>query len=117
MVHYICRGCSGSLPDVGVCENPDCSEQWELMVECDCQDGAHGLQQGASLDVKDANGNQLKDGDSVVLVKDLTLRGTSQKIKQGTKVAKIKLTDNPEEIDCKIDGMAIVLRTEFLKKV
>ena len=116
MHHFYCPGCSESLLEVGVCEKEACSHQWEMMIECECVDGLHGKEQEKPV-VKDANGNVLADGDSVVLIKDLTLRGTSQKIKQGTKVSKIRLTENPEEVDCKIDGSAIVLRVEFLKKV
>lgn len=116
MTHYYCPGCNHNLEEVGICETEDCENQWEMMQECECKDGLHG-NTAPKQEVKDANGNLLQNGDNVVLVKDLTLRGTSQTIKQGTKVSKIKLTDNPEEIDCKINGTAIVLRTEFLKKV
>lgn len=116
MKHYFCSGCGESLQEIGVCEKESCSHQWEMMGECDCSDGFHGKEQERPI-AKDSNGNVLADGDSVVLIKDLTLRGTSQKIKQGTKVSKIRLTNNPAEVDCKVDGMAIVLRTEFLKKV
>lgn len=68
------------------------------------------------LIVKDSNGNILKDGDSVLLVKSLKVKGSPVTLKQGTLVKKIKLTGNPEEVDCKVEGMSIVLRTEFLKK-
>ncbi|MBI5754439.1 alkylphosphonate utilization protein [Candidatus Peregrinibacteria bacterium] len=71
----------------------------------------------APMVVKDSNGTELKDGDSVVLIKDLTLRGSSTTFKRGTKVTGIRLTGNAEEVDCKLGGSAIVLRTEFLKKV
>lgn len=116
MKHFVCPGCSDTLSELGICEKDGCSHQWEMMIECDCADGLHGQEKVKPV-VKDANGNVLVDGDSVVLIKDLTLRGTSQKIKQGTKVSKIRLTDNPQEVDCKVDGMAIVLRVEFLKKL
>lgn len=66
--------------------------------------------------VKDSNGNVLKDGDTVTLIKDLKVRGTSSVLKRGTTVKNIKLTDDPSEIDCRISGSSIVLRTEFLKK-
>lgn len=66
--------------------------------------------------VKDSNGNVLKDGDTVTLIKDLKVRGTSSVLKRGTTVKNIKLTDDPAEIDCRISGSNIVLRTEFLKK-
>jgi protein PhnA len=52
-----------------------------------------------------------------VLIKDLKVKGSSQVLKQGTKVSKIRLTDDPEEIDCRINGSAMVLKTAFIKKV
>lgn len=66
--------------------------------------------------VKDSNGTVLKDGDSVTLIKDLKLKGSSTVIKRGTMVKNIKLTDDPQEIDCRVNKMDIVLRAEFLKK-
>lgn len=65
---------------------------------------------------KDSNGNELKDGDSVTLIKDLKVKGSSLTLKRGTMVKRIKLTDDPAEVDCRIQGNDIVLRTEFLKK-
>ncbi len=69
------------------------------------------------METKDSNGNILKDGDTVTLIKDLKLKGSSSVLKRGTTVKNIKLTDDPAEIDCRISGSNIVLRTEFLKKV
>ena len=66
--------------------------------------------------VKDAYGNVLADGDSVTLIKDLKLRGSSEVLKQGTKVKNIRLVDGDHEIDCKIDGAAMGLKAEFVKK-
>ncbi|HEX5063248.1 MAG TPA: zinc ribbon domain-containing protein YjdM [Kofleriaceae bacterium] len=66
--------------------------------------------------VKDANGNVLADGDSVTLIKDLKLRGSSEVLKQGTKVKNIRLVDGDHEIDCKIDGSAMALKACFVKK-
>jgi protein PhnA len=66
--------------------------------------------------VKDSNGNPLNDGDSVTLIKSLKVKGSTTTLKQGTLVKKIRLTDNDEEVDCKIEGMSIVLKTCFLKK-
>lgn len=119
MAHYVCKGgCGGVLEEIGICETEGCSNQWEMMEECDCKDGKHGMEGGGeAIVVKDSNGNVLKDGDDVVLIKDLTLRGSSTTFKRGTKVSGIKLTDNSEEVDCKLGGTAIVLRVEFLKKV
>lgn len=68
------------------------------------------------LIVKDSNGKQLATGDTVVLIKDLKVKGYSTTLKQGTVIKKIRLTDNDEEVDCKVDGMSIVLKTMFLKK-
>jgi len=67
--------------------------------------------------VKDAAGNLLADGDQVTLIKDLKVKGTSTTLKQGTVIKAIRLTDNPEEIDCRFDGIkGLVLRTEFVRK-
>ncbi len=68
------------------------------------------------MEVKDSNGNILENGDSVVLIKDLPVKGSSQKLKRGLVVKKIRLTSNPAEIDCKIGGSQIVLKTCFVKK-
>lgn len=67
--------------------------------------------------VKDANGNILQNGDSVVTIKNLPVRGSSQSIKAGTKVRNIRLVDSDHNIDCKIDGFgAMALKSEFVKK-
>lgn len=68
------------------------------------------------MEVKDCNGNPLNDGDSVVLMKSLKVKGGGTTLKKGTVVKRIRLTDDNEEVDCKVEGMSIVLRTEFLKK-
>lgn len=69
------------------------------------------------MEVKDSNGSLLNDGDTVTLIKDLKVKGSSLVLKRGTTVKKIKLTDDVAEVDCKINGSNIVLRTEFLKKI
>nr|WP_298224605.1 zinc ribbon domain-containing protein YjdM [Flavobacterium sp.] len=68
------------------------------------------------MEVKDSNGNLLSDGDSVTVIKDLKVRGSSDVIKRGTMVKNIRLTDDPAEIDCRVNKTAMVLRTEFVKK-
>ena len=71
----------------------------------------------AGIEVRDASGNPLADGDSVVLVKDLKVKGAGQTLKQGTVIRLIRLTDNPDEIDCRHDAIkGLVLRTEFVRK-
>lgn len=70
------------------------------------------------MDIKDSNGAILKEGDSVTLIKDLKLKGTSTTLKRGTIVKNIHLTSDEEEIECRVDGMkGIILKTCFLKKV
>jgi protein PhnA len=86
-----------------------------------CPECAHEFEDNASAAVgadvpKDSNGAELLDGDSVTVIKDLKVKGSSMVIKRGTKVKSIRLTENPEEVDCKIDGSSIVLKTCFLKK-
>jgi protein PhnA len=70
-----------------------------------------------NVEVRDASGNLLADGDSVVLIKDLKVKGAGQTLKQGTVIRSIRLTENPEEIDCRHDAIkGLVLRTEFVRK-
>ncbi|MGO7074159.1 alkylphosphonate utilization protein [Rhizobium johnstonii] len=72
---------------------------------------------GGEAAVRDASGNVLADGDSVTVIKDLKVKGAGQTLKQGTVIRSIRLTDNPEEIDCRHDGIkGLVLRTEFVRK-
>lgn len=72
---------------------------------------------GAS-DIRDAHGTPLADGDTVTVVKDLKLKGTSSVVKVGTKVKSIRLVEGDHNIDCKIPGVgAIALKSEFVKKV
>lgn len=85
---------------------PDCSHEWTNEAN----------QQEADDTPRDSNGTELIDGDAVTVIKDLKVRGSSMVIKRGTKVKSIKLTENPDEVDCKIDGSGIVLKTCFLKK-
>lgn len=89
---------------------PDCNHEWnpdEDLNEAGETDSA----------VKDANGNILNDGDTVVVVKDLPVKGAPKPIKAGTKVKSIRLTDGDHNIDCKIDGFGSMgLKSEFVKK-
>lgn len=85
-----------------------CGHEWPCAAEAPAPDG--------SRVVRDAHGAVLADGDTVVLIKDLKLRGSSGTIKGGTKAKNICLVDGDHEIDCKIDGIAIGLKAEFVKK-
>lgn len=67
--------------------------------------------------IKDANGNVLHDGDDVIVIKDLPVKGAPKAIKAGTKVRGIRLTDGDHNIDCRVDGFgAMALKSEFVKK-
>jgi protein PhnA len=67
--------------------------------------------------IKDANGNVLNDGDTITVIKDLKVKGSSSVIKVGTKVKNIRLVDGEHDIDCKIDGIgAMKLKSQFVKK-
>lgn len=67
--------------------------------------------------VRDSNGTVLADGDSVILIKDLKVKGAGQTLKRGTVIKSIRLTDDDQEIDCRFEGIkGLVLRAEFVKK-
>ena len=69
------------------------------------------------VEVRDAVGNLLADGDQVTLIKDLTVKGAGQTLKQGTLIKSIRLTGDPQEIDCRFEGIkGLVLRAEFVRK-
>lgn len=87
----------------------DCGHEWPAVSETTAED--------SDPVVKDANGNVLQDGDSVVLVKDLKLRGSSQVLKQGTKVRSIRVVGGDHDVEGKIDGSVMMLKSQFLKKV
>jgi protein PhnA len=71
----------------------------------------------SSIEVRDAVGNLLADGDQVTLIKDLDVKGAGQTLKRGTLIKSIRLTGDPQEIDCKFDGIkGLVLRAEFVRK-
>ncbi len=69
------------------------------------------------METKDSNGNILSDGDSVTIIKDLKLKGTSTNLKRGSTFKNIRLTNTPEEIECRDGKSWIVLKTMFVKKV
>ncbi len=75
------------------------------------------MEEDEKIIVKDAHGNVLENGDSVVIIKDLKVKGSSIVLKQGTKIKNIRLTDDDDLIECNADGIkGLVLRVEFLKK-
>ena len=86
---------------------PSCGHEWTPAAEASVEDTA----------VRDANGNVLVSGDSVIVIKDLKVKGSSLVVKGGTKVKNIRLVDGDHDIDCKIDGIgAMQLKSEFVRK-
>lgn len=86
---------------------PECAHEWTLTENAAVEE----------LVVKDANGNILQDGDTVTVIKDLKVKGSSTPLKIGTKVKNIRLVDGDHNIDCKIDGFgAMSLKSEYVKK-
>ncbi|HEY4651207.1 MAG TPA: zinc ribbon domain-containing protein YjdM [Pontibacter sp.] len=86
---------------------PECGNEWN----------PGEVEEETGLKVIDANGNELKDGDSVVVIKDLPVKGAPKPVKAGTKVKNIRLTDGDHNIDCKIDGFGSMgLKSEFVRK-
>lgn len=91
---------------------PECSHEWSLESEANV-DSNEDIRV-----IKDANGNILSDGDSVTVIKDLKVKGSSSVLKIGTRVKNIRLVDGDHDIDCKIDGFgAMKLKSEFVKKI
>ena len=86
---------------------PECAHEW--------QPGAAENTDSAN-EVKDSNGNILANGDSVILIKDLKLKGSSTVLKKGAKAKNIRLVDGDHEIDCKVEDMKVMLKASFVKK-
>ena len=81
------------------------------------QSAEAGEASGEDIVVRDAVGNVLTDGDQVTLIKDLTVKGAGQTLKRGTLIKSIRLTGDPQEIDCRYEGIkGLVLRAEFVRK-
>jgi protein PhnA len=88
---------------------PDCAHEWPMA-------GAAAEQDEGDAVIKDSNGTPLADGDAVILIKDLKVKGSSITLKKGTKVKSIRLVGGDHDIDCKVDGVSFMLKSEFLKK-
>ncbi|NQV69119.1 MAG: alkylphosphonate utilization protein [Pseudohongiella sp.] len=101
--------CEYAYQDGGLYMCPECAHEWT-------QEESEAEQ--ADKQVKDANGNVLTDGDTVSVIKDLKVKGSSSVVKVGTRVKNIRLVEGDHDIDCKIDGIgAMKLKSEFVKKV
>ncbi|NNC37851.1 MAG: alkylphosphonate utilization protein [Acidimicrobiales bacterium] len=98
--------CEYTYADGALLVCPECAHEWNPAHYAD-----------AAM-IRDVNGNELKDGDTVSVIKDLKVKGSSLVVKVGTKVKNIRLVDGDHDIDCKIDGIgAMKLKSEFVKKV
>jgi len=94
-----------SREDLYAC--PECGHEWNPAT----------VAEAGGLRVKDANGNLLADGDTVIVIKDLPVKGASGPIKVGTKVKNIRLTEGDHNIDCRVEGFgAMALKSEFVRK-
>ncbi|CAM4119296.1 Alkylphosphonate utilization protein [Comamonas aquatilis] len=104
-------GLDNTYPDGDQLICPDCAHEWSASAPADDEDNGPRV-------IKDANGAPLADGDSVLLVKDLKVKGSSTVIKKGTKIKGIRLVyDNGDhDVDCKTDQGPFILKSEFLKK-
>lgn len=108
------------LPNCPACGSEYSYEDGNMLV---CPECAHEWlpgEENADADervIKDVNGNVLTDGDSVTVIKDLKVKGSSSVVKVGTKVKNIRLVEGDHDIDCKIDGIgAMKLKSQFVKK-
>lgn len=107
-----CPQCNSSLTyhDCNMFVCPECAHEWS-------EDQSSTSDTTDSKTIKDAVGNILNDGDSVTVIKDLKVKGSSLIVKVGTKVKNIRLVDGDHDIDCKIDGIGpMKLKSEFVKK-
>jgi len=109
------------LPPCPSCNSPYTYEQGPLLVCPECAyewtPVAEAAESGPKV-IRDANGTPLADGDTVTVIKDLKIKGSSLVVKVGTKVKNIRLVDGDHDIDCKIDGVGSMgLKSEFVRKV
>ncbi|RJO96912.1 alkylphosphonate utilization protein [Exiguobacterium sp. RIT452] len=106
-----CPNCGSAYTyeDGNVLVCPECAHEWTAADTAAAEE--------ANV-IRDANGNVLSDGDTITVIKDLKVKGTSLVVKQGTRVKGIRLVDGDHDIDCKIDGLgAMKLKSEFVKKI
>lgn len=109
------------LPACPKCSSPYAYEDGGLLIcpECAHEWSPNAVENNADATrvIKDSNGNVLQDGDTVTVIKDLKVKGSSLVVKVGTKVKNIRLVEGDHDIDCKIDGIgAMSLKSEFVKK-
>ena len=99
--------CEYAYQDGALYVCPECAHEWNPESEQTETSGGG---------VRDSNGNLLADGDSIILVKDLKLKGSSTVLKKGAKAKNIRLVDGDHEIDCRMGDMKVMLKADFVKK-
>ena len=105
-----CPNCNSewTYEEAGAFVCPECGHEWSGSTENQPED---------ALVVKDSNGNTLSEGDTIVVIKDLKVKGSSLVVKVGTKVKNIRLVEGDHDIDCKVPGIgAMQLKSKFVKK-
>lgn len=102
-------GMENTYPDGNHFICPDCTHEWSAATSSTEEVEEKRVH-------KDAHGNVLNDGDTVTIIKDLKVKGSSLVIKGGTKIKNIRLVDGDHDIDCKVDGQSMLLKSEFMKK-
>ena len=113
-----------SLPPCKQCKSEYTYEDGNMLVcpECGCEwlkveSEGNAEQDDDALNIKDSNGNPLQNGDTVTVIKDLKVKGSSSVVKVGTKVKNIRLVEGDHDIDCKVDGIGpMKLKSQFVKK-
>ena len=105
------------MKDCPECKSPYGYMMGELFTCPECGHEWNPNEIDESSIIKDSNGNILNDGDTVIVIKDLPVKGAPKPIKAGTKVKNIRLTDGDHNIDCKVDGFgSMALKSEFVRK-
>ena len=102
-------GSENTYADEGNNICPDCSFEWAIV-------NADALLEAGTLEVKDAFGNVLVNGDTVILVKELKVKGSNITLKVGTKIKNIRIKEGDHDIDCKVDGVGMMLKSMYMKK-
>lgn len=109
------------MPELPSCPQCECDFTWQDGIMLVCPECNHEWNPSETVEkndvVRDANGNVLQSGDTVIVIKDLKIKGSSSVVKGGTKVKNIRLVDGDHDIDCKINGIGSMgLKSEFVKK-
>lgn len=105
-----CPACAEEItyPDLDNYVCASCGHEWSMQGEAEAQD--------AKPRFRDAHGTPLEDGDTVTLIKDLKVKGSSMVVKMGTRITNIRLVEGDHDVDCRVDGQKLMLKSCFMKK-